>query len=529
MYNAAGDHQENQLRTEQIAGPHGCLRRAALREFVEWIDEQEITAAALTDILRVHEYAYISHLESKVKQSMASAADGSAAAMAPTAMPPFYAPKGYLDIDTPLSSSSLDAAKRFCGGAMLAVDKVLQHDNKSEVPPPASFVIGRPPGHHAGPNGCVPPSAYWQRPDMTSSGFCLLNTVGVAAGHARNMYSVSTSGDNAILKGHPVNSRPLRVAIVDIDVHHGIYALKYYALIYLSSQNLLLYSGNGTEEIVRNLTPHTIYLPLPSSWAPVSVPSYKPWYNEDDAKDVFFSSIHLYDSPSFYPCSGEETPLSELGPDRDPPHIVNIGLTPIGPGTSNNALSKKARLRIELTNKQRMEYCAVASDELRSKVFQKLLPALSNFAPDLLLISSGFDAHYDDLYHYLNEDDFHWLTKSLSECCPRVVSVMEGGYSLKPVLLSGSTEVAATKAQLNRFSIVSSIDISTQTPADGKVGIAMSKASRGGKLASQKNVAPASTEGEISGAASSIPHLDGGLVKAVMAHACALTGRAGWA
>ena len=69
-----------------------------------------------------------------------------------------------------------------------------KHHNKA-------FVIGRPPGHHAGPNGyvsyiclfrrdtvscvmchrCVISEHHWKRPDMTSSGFCLLNTVGVAA------------------------------------------------------------------------------------------------------------------------------------------------------------------------------------------------------------------------------------------------------------------------------------------------------------------------------------------------------------
>ena len=123
-----------------------------------------------------------------------------------------------------------------------------------------------------------------------------------------------------------------------------------------------------------------MYLPLPSSWAPISVPSYKPWYNENDSKDVFFSSIHLYGGSTFYPCSGEETSLNELDADSNyPPRLVNIGLSPIGPGTANNALSKKARLRVELTNKQRLEYCAIASAELRSKVVQKLLPALTSF------------------------------------------------------------------------------------------------------------------------------------------------------
>jgi acetoin utilization deacetylase AcuC-like enzyme len=36
-------------------------------------------------------------------------------------------------------------------------------------------------------------------------------------------------------------------------------------------------------------------------------------------------------------------------------------------------------------------------------VQEMLLPYLHTFKPDLLLISSGFDAHYDDMYHWLTE------------------------------------------------------------------------------------------------------------------------------
>lgn len=174
-----------------------------------WQAEEDIIPAALTDILRVHEYSYLAHLEAKVKQSVL---DNNCN------MPPFYAPIGCLDIDTPLSVSSLDAAKRFCGGAMLAVDKILG-DGAAECLSGAAFVIGRPPGHHAGPAGCVPPPCFWQRPDMTSSGFCLLNTVAVAAAHARASYAIADNG--TVVRGHPVNSRPLKIAIVDIDIHHG--------------------------------------------------------------------------------------------------------------------------------------------------------------------------------------------------------------------------------------------------------------------------------------------------------------------
>ena len=53
----------------------------------------------------------------------------------------------------------------------------------------------------------------------------------------------------------------------------------------------------------------------------------------------------------------------------------------------------------------------------REKVARSLLPRLRAFAADLLIFSSGFDAHYDDLYHFLTEEDFHWLTKEIIAAC----------------------------------------------------------------------------------------------------------------
>ena len=65
--------------------------------------------------------------------------------------------------------------------------------------------------------GCVVSRNHWRRPDMSSSGFCLLNTVAVAAAYAR--YNFSRKHNNQ--HQHRVNSTGLRVAIVDIDIHHG--------------------------------------------------------------------------------------------------------------------------------------------------------------------------------------------------------------------------------------------------------------------------------------------------------------------
>ena len=68
---------------------------------------------------------------------------------------------------------------------------------------------------------------------------------------------------------------------------------------------------------------------------------------------------------------------------------------------------------------------------------KRLLPALDDFAPQLLLISAGFDAHRDDPLAslQLEADDFGWLTGELRAIADRhaggrVVSMLEGGYAL---------------------------------------------------------------------------------------------------
>jgi lysozyme family protein len=206
---------------------------------------------------------------------------------------------------------------------------------------------------------------------------------------------------------------------------------------------------------------------------------------------------------------------------------------------------------------------------------QKLLPALASFSPDLLLISSGFDAHYDDLYHYLNEDDFHWLTQRLCETCPKVVSVMEGGYSLQPATLGNATnatnltsdQAAAINDQYSRYAISSSLSSSLKVNSkpSSQGGIAASKGSRGGKATTTTSTT-ASTATTATTTASStataanatnattaantcnysnpsttttttipapapapvVTTPDGGLIKGVLAHACALSGRNDW-
>ncbi|HRA48849.1 MAG TPA: histone deacetylase [Thermomicrobiales bacterium] len=88
----------------------------------------------------------------------------------------------WLDADTMCADDSLEVALLAAGAAITAVDLAVSGKQKR------AFAMGRPPGHHATANRAM--------------GFCLINSIAVAAQHARN-------------------SGVERIAIVDWDVHHG--------------------------------------------------------------------------------------------------------------------------------------------------------------------------------------------------------------------------------------------------------------------------------------------------------------------
>jgi acetoin utilization deacetylase AcuC-like enzyme len=80
----------------------------------------------------------------------------------------------------------------------------------------------------------------------------------------------------------------------------------------------------------------------------------------------------------------------------------------------------------------------------RDRVRFEMLPALRAWAPQLLVISAGFDAHRDDPLAglRLDDDDFHWITRELMAVAAesaqgRIVSILEGGYSVSG--LAGGT------------------------------------------------------------------------------------------
>jgi acetoin utilization deacetylase AcuC-like enzyme len=92
------------------------------------------------------------------------------------------------------------------------------------------------------------------------------------------------------------------------------------------------------------------------------------------------------------------------------------------------------------------------SAAFREAIREYWLPRLESFAPELVMISAGFDAHLeDDLAGLaLTEADYHWVTRELLTIAQRhaqgrMVSCLEGGYALSAL---GRSVVAHLDAML---------------------------------------------------------------------------------
>lgn len=118
-----------------------------------------------------------------------------------------------------------------------------------------------------------------------------------------------------------------------------------------------------------------------------------------DDPTVFYASTHQ--SP-LYPGTGQAS-------ERGAGNILNVPLPPGTDGTLYRTIFDGA-----------------------------VMPALSAFQPELIILSAGFDAHIEDPLGglRLSDDDFVWIATRMMEladrCCGgRIVSSLEGGYDLR--------------------------------------------------------------------------------------------------
>ncbi|MGA7327007.1 MAG: histone deacetylase family protein [Rhodomicrobium sp.] len=87
-------------------------------------------------------------------------------------------------------------------------------------------------------------------------------------------------------------------------------------------------------------------------------------------------------------------------------------------------------------------------EQFREAFESVIFPALERHAPDLIIVSAGFDAHRADPLANINlvEEDFAWVTRKLigvarERCGGRLVSSLEGGYDLVALGRSAAVHV----------------------------------------------------------------------------------------
>jgi acetoin utilization deacetylase AcuC-like enzyme len=87
-------------------------------------------------------------------------------------------------------------------------------------------------------------------------------------------------------------------------------------------------------------------------------------------------------------------------------------------------------------------------DEFRQVVYDIWLPRLRAFQPEMIFVSAGFDAHYEDDMASLGlvESDYAWVTEQIKQVAGesakgRIVSVLEGGYALSALARSVAAHI----------------------------------------------------------------------------------------
>ena len=182
-------HHDTGLGHPERADRLRAIESALEQERFHFLRRDQAPLAALAAIERLHPRAYIETVRAAIPKRN----------------------HNWLDPDTAVSPGSWDAALRAVGAAIYAADQIMAGHAKN------AFCAVRPPGHHAEP--------------ARAMGFCLFDTVAIAALHARAVHGAE------------------RVAVVDFDVHHGNGTQAAFwsdkNLFYGSTHQLPLFPGTG--------------------------------------------------------------------------------------------------------------------------------------------------------------------------------------------------------------------------------------------------------------------------------------------
>jgi acetoin utilization deacetylase AcuC-like enzyme len=259
-----------------------------------------------------------------------------------------------LDPDTFTSPESADIALLAAGAAIDAAAHAVEHREPA-------FALVRPPGHHA--------------EGARAMGFCLFNNVAVAA---------AAMLDRGLT----------RIAIVDIDVHHG----------------------NGTQAI---------------------------FY--DDPR-VLYVSTHQH---PFYPGTGAAT---EVGAGDGRGFTVNV---PLEAGSTD------------------------ADYDLAHRAI--VLPVLDEFAPELVLVSAGYDAHERDPLASMRVTTrgYAALMNSLREVALRhgqIALATEGGYELSALAACLEVSLQVLDGAEAPVRVAAAVEAAATTAARGERGVAAARA-----------------------------------------------------
>lgn len=188
---ACGQHDPGETHAECPARLQAVLQALDQDRFAT-LDRVEAPLASREQLLRVHSAAHVDRILGNVPDTGRVA----------------------LDPDTWLSPGSDQAALRAAGAVCAAVDAVFDGSAAQ------AFCAVRPPGHHATGDQAM--------------GFCLFNSIAVAAAHALATHGIQ------------------RVAIADFDVHHGNGTQAIFEresrVLFVSSHQSPLYPGSGQED-----------------------------------------------------------------------------------------------------------------------------------------------------------------------------------------------------------------------------------------------------------------------------------------